>query len=128
VAEGDGRVHWGLPVSFEYRFSSFRTYASLGYFARIDVRGRRDRGPLGEKLYVTGSLSHSRSVADDPLSDSLDLSKTRWDLTCMAGYTIKGATVFLSVGRTISHMDAYGSSLAITAGASGGFNGRRVRR
>ena len=84
--------------------------------------------PVTEKLYVTGSLSHTRSLAEDPLSDSLGLSRTRWDLTGMAGYTIKGATVFLSVGRTISQMDAYGSQFAITAGASGGFSGRRVRR
>jgi hypothetical protein len=129
VAEGDGRVHWGLPIAFEYRFSGFRTYGSLGYFSRGSTfAAGAVEVPLTQKLYVTGSLSHSRSLADDPLSDALELSKTRWDLTGMAGYTIKGATVFLSVGRTISHMDAYGSSLAITAGASGGFNGRRVRR
>ena len=129
VAEGDARVHWGLTVAYEYRFSSFRTYGSLGYFSRGSTfAAGAVEVPLSQKLYVTGSLSHSRSLADDPLSDALELSRSRWDLTGMAGYTVKGATVFLSIGRTISHMDAYGSSLAITAGASGGFSGRRVRR
>jgi hypothetical protein len=129
VAEGDGRVHWGLPVSFEWRFSSFRTYGSVGYFSRgAGFAAGAVEVPLSEKLYVTASLSHSRSMEDDPLSDALELSQTRWDLTGIAGYTIKGATVFVSIGRTISRLDAYGSSLAFTAGASGGFQGRRVRR
>jgi hypothetical protein len=129
VAEGQGRVHWALPVAFEWRFSSFRTYGSLGYFSRGSTfAAGAVEVPLNDKLYVTASLSHSRSLEEDPLSDALELSGSRWDLSGMAGYTIKGATVFLSIGRTISHMDAYGSSLAISAGASGGFTGRRVRR
>jgi hypothetical protein len=130
VAEGDGRVHWGLPVAFEWRFKQARAYGSIGYFSRGAAFGSGAlEVPVGKKLYLTGSLSHSRSLEDDPLSDALELSRARWDLTGSAAYAVAGgATVFATIGRTISRLDENGTSLAVTAGASGGFQGRRPRR
>lgn len=130
IQEGDHRVNWGLPVTFEWRFSKARFYGTGGYFSRGAVFGAGAlEVPITSKVMVTGSLSHSRSLEEDLLADALELSRSRWDLTGTALYLLNpGVTVYASVGRTISHFDENASSLAITAGASGGFQGRRVRR
>jgi hypothetical protein len=130
VQEGSGRVHWGLPLTFEYRFSGARFYGSGGYFSRGAVFGAGAlEVPIGEKFMMTGSLSHSRSLEEDLLADALELSRSRWDLTGTALYILNpSVTVYASVGRTISRFDENASSLAVSAGASGGFQGRRVRR
>ena len=130
VVEGAGRLHWGLPVAFEWRLRTLRAYGSAGYFSRGAVFGAGAlEAPVSRRIYVTGSVSHSRSLEDDPLSDALELSRSRWDVTGSASYAVaNGATVFATIGRTISRLDENGSSLAVTVGASGGFQGRRARR
>jgi len=129
VQEGDGRLHWGLPVAFEWRFQALRAYGSAGYFSRGAVFGAGAlEVPVTNKLTLTGVLSHSRSLEEDLLSDALELSRTRWDLAGSASYTVKSATVFATLGRTISRLDENGTSLVVTVGASGGFQGRRARR
>jgi hypothetical protein len=130
VQEGDGRVHWGLPVSFEWRLSKARLYGTAGYFSRGAVFGAGAlEVPLSQKVILTGSVTHSRSLEEDALADALELSRARWDLMGTAVYVVKpSVSVYASVGRTVSRFDENASSLAVTAGASGGFQGRRVRR
>ncbi len=97
VQEGDGRVHWALPVTFERRFRAFRAYGS-------------------------GALSHSRSLKDDPLNDARQLSRSRSDLTGGVTYSLTPrATLFGNVGRTLSQIDENASSLVLNAGVSLGF-------
>lgn len=130
VQEGDGRVHWGLPVSFEYRLSKARVYGTAGYFSRGAAFGAGAlEVPVSQKVILTGSVTHTRSLGDDALADALELARTRWDLMGTAVYVLKpSVSIYASVGRTVSRLDENGSSLAVTAGASGGFQGRRVRR
>ena len=124
--EGGSRVHWALPLALEKRFSSFRTYGTMGYFSRGSVFAAAAlEVPLGSKVTATGTLSHSRSLKDDPLSDQLDLERSRSDFSAGAVYFFTPtATFYGSVGRTISRLDANGSSFNIAAGVSFGFQHR----
>jgi hypothetical protein len=128
VQEGDGRVHWALPVTFERRFKGFRAYGAAGYFSRGAVFGSAAlEVAVGSKVVATGALSHSRSLGNDALSDALQLSRSRWDLTGSALYVLgPSATLFGSVGRTVSRLDANGSSLAVSGGVSLGFQRHSV--
>jgi hypothetical protein len=126
VQEGEGRVFWALPVAFEKRFKGFRTYATVGYFSRgAAFASGAVEVPLNEKVTTTAVLSHSRSVESDPLSDAQALARTRFDLSGGAVYFLNpSATLYASVGRTISRVDANASSLAVSAGVSLGFQHR----
>jgi hypothetical protein len=123
VAEGQTRVNWALPVAFEKRFEKWRAYGSAGYFSRGAVfLGAAAEVPLSDKVTGTVNLSHSRSLEDDPLSDAQDLARSRWDLGVGAVYFLRDdLTVYGSLGRTVSQMDANASSLAVGAGVSLGF-------
>jgi hypothetical protein len=130
VSEGQGRAHWALPVTVERRFTGFRAYGSAGYFSRGAVFGAGAvEVPLSSDLTGTVALTHTRSVKDDPVSDALLLSRSRSDASVGATYFVTpSATVYASVGRTISHLDQNGSSLALSAGASFGFQHRFHKR
>ncbi len=123
VQEGDGRVHWALPVTFERRFRAFRAYGSVGYFSRgAAFASGALEVPIHTKMAVTGALSHSRSLKDDPLSDARQLSRSRSDLTGGVTYSLTPrATLFGNVGRTLSQIDENASSLVLNAGVSLGF-------
>jgi hypothetical protein len=123
VMEGESRFHWAIPVSAERRFDRFRLYGAGGYFSRGSAFGAGAvEVPLTERIVVTGTLSHTRSLKDDPLSDALELSQNRYDLSGGAMYVLTPtATLFGSVGRTISQADANASSVAISGGVSFGF-------
>jgi hypothetical protein len=127
VVEGDGRVHWGIPVTFEGRFRKLRTYGSAGYFSRgaAFLTGAVEV-PVGSRMGATLAVSHSHSLDEDELSDALGLSETRLDLTASTFYSLSdSATLFAGVGRTVSRMDENGSSLTFSAGVSFGFDRRR---
>jgi hypothetical protein len=126
VPDGEGRVHWALPLAIEKRFERFRAYGTVGYFSRGSVFGSGAlEVPLSEKVTATATLSHTRSLEDDPLSDAQDLSATRWDVSGGAVYFFSPkATFYGSVGRTVSRLDANGSSLSVGAGVSFGFQHR----
>jgi hypothetical protein len=126
VPEGDSRVHWALPVAVEKRFEKFRTYGTVGYFSRgAAFASAALEVPLTEKLTATAVFSHSRSIDEDPLSDSLQLERSRSDLSGGAVYFFSpNATLYGSIGRTISRLDANGSSLTVGAGVSFGFQHR----
>ena len=104
LPEGRGRVQWALPVAMEKRFEGFRVYGSVGYFSRGAIFGSAAvEVPVTTKLTATATLSHSRSLEDDPLSDELELAPSRWDVSGGAAYFFSPrATFFASVGRTVS--------------------------
>jgi hypothetical protein len=126
VPEGRGRLQWALPVAMEKRFEGFRVYGSLGYFSRGAMFGSAAlEVPVTARVTATATLSHSRSLEDDPLSDELELAPSRWDVSGGAAYFFSPrATFFASVGRTISSLDANGTSLSVAAGVSLGFQHR----
>jgi hypothetical protein len=126
VPDGGARVHWALPIAIEKRFTNFRAYGTAGYFSRGSVFASGAlEVPLNEKVTATAALSHSRSLKDDPLSDALQLARSRWDLSGGAVYFFSPrATFYGSVGRTVSRLDANGSSLSVAAGVSFGFQHR----
>ncbi len=128
--EGDSRLHWAIPVTAERRFDDFRIYGAGGYFSRGSVFGAGAvEVPLNDRVVVTGVLSHSRSLKDDPLSDSLGLTRSRFDVTGSVMYIISPVvTAFGSLGRTISQTDANASTLAASGGVSFGFNTVQTQR
>lgn len=118
--EGQGRTSWALPVSMEVQRSGWRTYASTGYFSRgaIFAAGALEKA-VSDRLWVTGSLSHSHSLDPDPLSAALGLAQTRTDVA--AGATVlatRSLAVYGSVGRTISKKDPNSASMMVTGGVS----------
>jgi hypothetical protein len=123
VRVGEKRAYWALPVMFERRFSTLRVYGTAGYFSRGAAFGSGALElPLSSKVAVTGAVSHTRSVHSDPLSDARRLSPRRWDITGSATCALTSkATLFGSVGRTVSPLDENGSSLTLGAGLSLGF-------
>jgi hypothetical protein len=126
VPDGGSRVHWALPLAVEKRFEKFRAYGTVGYFSRGSVFASGAlEVPVNEKVTATATLSHSRSLKDDPLSDAQELASSRWDVSGGAVYFFSPkATLYGSVGRTISRLDANGSSLSVGAGVSFGFQHR----
>ena len=124
VVEGDSRYHWAIPVTVERRFERFRMYGAGGYFSRGSVFGAGAvEVPVSNRVVATGVLSHSRSVKDDPLSDALGLTKSRFDLTGSLMYVVSDVvTAFGTLGRTISQTDANASTLALSGGVSLGFS------
>jgi hypothetical protein len=126
VPEGSSRVHWALPLALEKRFEKSRVYGTIGYFSRGALYGSAAvEVPVTGRLTATGVLSHSRSLEDDPLSDAHGLSRTRWDLSGGAAYFFSPrATLYASVGRTVSRVDANAASFTAAAGVSFGFQHR----
>src|SRR6185503_14671290 len=126
VPEGGSRLHWALPLALEKRFEKLRAYGAVGYFSRGSVFASGAlEVPLTSRVTATATLSHSRSLGDDPVSDELDLGSTRWDLSGGAVFFFSPkATFYGSVGRTVSRQDANASSLAVSAGVSLGFQHR----
>lgn len=130
VIEGDRRVHWAVPVTVERRFESFRVYGAGGYFSRGSVFGSGAvEIPVNDRIVTTAVLSHSRSLKDDPLSDAMQLSKSRFDLNGSVMYVVSPlVTAFGTLGRTLSRTDANASTLAVSGGVSFGFTTVQIRK
>jgi len=126
VPDRGARVHWALPIAVEKRFAKFRAYGTAGYFSRGSVFASAAlEVPVNAKVTATATVSHSRSLHEDPLSDELQLAPSRWDVSGGAVFFFSPkATFYGSVGRTVSRLDANGSSLTLGAGVSLGFQHR----
>jgi hypothetical protein len=121
---GGGRdFHLALPVSLEWRQPKYRVYGSSGWFSRGAFFGSGAvEAPLTERLIVSGILSHTRALNDDPAADALGMSKTRTDLTGGAAFIATSSIAFYgSVGRTISAQDANAASIMLSGGVSVSF-------
>lgn len=126
VLEGAGRTFWALPLAIEKRFERFRTYGSVGYFSRGSAfAAGAAEVPVSTRVTTTATLSYSRSLEDDPVSDALELSRNRWDVSVGAVYFFnQKATFYASLGRTISQADINAATLSVSAGVSFGFQHR----
>jgi hypothetical protein len=126
VQEGAGRTYWALAVPVEKRFETFRTYGSAGYYSRGSAfAAGAVEVPVSTNVTVTGTLSFAHSLEDDPLSDAQGLSGSRLDLSAGAVYFFSPkATLYASLGRTLSHIDTNAATFAFAAGVSFGFQHR----
>lgn len=115
-----GRVHFAIPVSMEVRRASFRAYGSAGYFTRGSVfTGGAVEWTTPSRLVVTGVLTQSYSIKEDPLLDGLAVGRQRVDVMGSAAYPLGTiAAAYASVGRSLSSLDEGGTSLALTGGVS----------
>jgi hypothetical protein len=115
-----GRFHLALPVAVEWRRSRYRVYGSTGLFSRGSIFGSGAvEVPLTERVIVTGILSHTRALNEDPTADALGLSKARTDLTGAAAFIATSSIAFYgSIGRTISAQDANAASIMLSGGLS----------
>jgi hypothetical protein len=118
-----GRLFWGLPVSAEMRVDRFRLYGATGYFSRGVVFGSGAvEMPVQQRVVTTGTLTWTRSIADDAGSasaDAIGMSRARVDITAAASYVATSSiALFASVGRTISKTDVNSSTLMLNGGVS----------
>jgi hypothetical protein len=127
---GSRNFHVGLPVSVEWRQPKYRVYGSSGWFSRgaFFTSGALEL-PLTERVVVTGVLSHTRALNDDPNADATGMSKARTDLMGGAAFfATPSMALYGSIGRTISAQDANAASFMLGAGVSMVFAGRTPGR
>ena len=120
AVEGGSRHSWGLPLNIELQQSRWRAFGSVGYFSRgaIFASGAGETA-IGNRTWITGSISLSHSMKTDPLSVALGLAKTRLDVTGSVSRAVsRRASVYGSLGRTVSRADANSAKLALTAGVA----------
>ena len=119
VAPG-GRVHFAIPVSMEVRRAPFRAYGSAGYFTRGSLfTGGALEWTTPSRLVVTGALTQSYSIKEDPVLDGLAVGRQRVDVMGSAAYPLATiAAVYASVGRSLSSLNEGGTSLAVSGGMS----------
>jgi hypothetical protein len=118
-----GRWHWAIPVSVEVRRPRWRAYGTGGYFSRGAVfGGAAVEAPVSDRVWLTGSLTHTYALGDAPLDEALGLTRSRTDVNGGAAFALApSVVVFGSVGRTLSSTDLTRTTLAIAAGVSFGF-------
>jgi hypothetical protein len=118
--EGGSREGWAVPLNLELQQSGWRAFGSVGYFSRgaIFASAAVERQLTG-RTWVTGSITQSHSMKGDPLSFAMGLSKTRVDATAtVSGALTRHASIFGSIGRTISRTDANSATLALSGGVA----------
>jgi len=119
---GQSRLGWALPGSIEVRGTGWRAFGSAGYFSRGSLfASGAFEVPVSDRAWVTGTIGRSHSIRRDDASRALGLVQTRTDVSGSLSVAAGSMTMFGSVGRTISALDANSSTLAFTAGVSLGF-------
>jgi hypothetical protein len=127
---GGRAYHVGLPLSVEWRQPKYRVYGSSGWFSRGAFFGSGAvEVPLSNRVVVTGVLSHTRALNDDPNADALGLSKARTDASGGAAFILTPSiALYGSVGRTISAQDANAASFMMSGGMSVSFTRKATRQ
>jgi hypothetical protein len=120
----DGRLHFAFPVSIELRRQPYRIYGSTGYFTRGSLfNAVAIERALESGLVVTGALTHSYSMKEDALLDTMGVSRNRMDVTGALAYPVFGsAAAYVSIGRTLTSIAEGGTTLALSGGLSFRFN------
>jgi hypothetical protein len=114
---GDGRVHFAVPVNVELRRLPFRVYGSAGYFTRGAMfGGAAVEWSASSGFSVSGSVMQSYSLkAPDPAFGTI--GRQHADVSVGAAMPMgRTASVYGSVGRSLTSVEAGGTSLAVTAG------------
>jgi hypothetical protein len=118
MAEGERRVHFGLPVSVELDRGRARLYAGGGYFTRgVWFTGAGAGTRLNNKVFVSGGFSRSwrvSNVPDIPLSD-----RDRKEITGSGSYAVTPQiSVYGAVAQTIATLDENGAGTSLIGGVS----------
>jgi hypothetical protein len=115
----DGRVHFALPVNVELRRQPFRIYGSAGYFTRGSVFAGGALEWTGTRMVLTGSLTQSYSVKEDPALDGLGLGRQNVNVSgAVAVPVAERVAAFVNVGRTLTPIEEGGTTLALSGGVS----------
>ena len=116
----DGRVHFAIPVTMELRRDPMRIYGSAGYFTRGSVfTGGALEWATPAGVIITGAVTQSYSMKEDPVLDSMAVGRQRMDLSGSAAYPLGSiAVAFGSVGRSLTSPAGSATSLALTGGVA----------
>jgi hypothetical protein len=118
-SDPDGRVHWALPVSLELRRGAYRLYGSAGYFSRgaVFTGGAIEwTAPAGTS--ITAALTQSTSTAGESTA-AVTGGKQRVDASIGIAHPVaEAASVYASVGRTLTSITRGGTNLAVTGGVT----------
>jgi hypothetical protein len=122
---GASRLAWAAPLSFEVRGGSNRVFGTTGYFSRGAFFGSTAfERQVDDRVVVTASLTHMRSLKEDAEADRLGLPRNRTDVTGVASYFVTDSlAVFAGTGRTLVD-SANGTSFLLTGGLSFSFTPR----
>jgi hypothetical protein len=122
---GASRFAWAAPLSFEVRGGSNRVFGTTGYFSRGAFFGSTAvERQLNDRVVLTGSLTHMRSLKEDAEADAMGLPRNRTDVTGVASYFVtESLAVFAGTGRTLAD-SANGTSFLLTGGLSFSFTPR----
>jgi hypothetical protein len=118
------RASWAVPVALELQRDGWRVFGSAGYFSQgsIFASGALEAS-VTPQLTLTGTLTRSHSTIDDLPGTTLDLARTRTDISGGGTWAMRpGVAFFGSVGRTISQQDANAASLVLSGGVSIAFD------
>ncbi len=119
AADGTSRVNWVLPVSAEMPVGPVRAFAAAGYFTRGAVFvGGGVTAPLGERVMVLASLSDSHPTGNELMPDGTPAG-SQVDIGGGVYCTLsERLTVFGSVGRTISKLEADSTKSLVSLGVA----------
>ena len=114
----DGRLHWALPVSVELRRGAYRLYGSAGYFSRGAVfTGGAVEYTARAGTSITGAVTQSRSTSES--TTALAGGRQRVDASLGIAHPVaEAASLWASVGRTLTSITDGGTSLALTGGVT----------
>ena len=116
---GEGRAHWGIPVSAEVDPGAARVFASAGYFSGgIGFVGGGVSVDVTPRLTLSASLSHawSGSTTSPVVAGS---EPTRTEISGGASVSLSSHfAVFGAISQTIATTDANGAGLTAVAGVS----------
>jgi hypothetical protein len=117
---GEGRAHWGIPVSVEGDSGSARAFASAGYFSGgIGFVGGGVSVDVTPRLTLSTSLSHAWSSSDTTSPVGVGSEPTRTEISGGASISLSSHfAVFGAVSQTIATTDANGAGLTAVAGVS----------
>jgi hypothetical protein len=129
--DSGGRLHWALPISAEVRSGAVRVYGSAGYFSRGAVfAGGAFEWSAAKTTTITLSLSESTSLQRDAAAGTASIPRAgrhRVDLAVGVAKTITSTMAgFVSVGRSLTSIEAGGTSLGLMAGLGWSFAPNRV--
>ena len=110
--------NWVVPVSVQADVDAVRLYGSGGYFSRGSVfSAGAAEWSARSRLILVATLAHSYSVASDPASDALGVTRHRTDAG--GGLYLRAVptlVIFLNIGRTFAPVDDTSSRLSLTGG------------
>ena len=123
----DGRVHFAIPVNLEVRRAPMRVYGSAGYFTRGAMfSGAAVEWSGSRGLTLTGVLTQSYSIKEDPTLDGLGVSARHADVSASVAYPVKTAAVYASVGRSLNSVETGGTNLSLSGGIAMSFTSTRA--